>query len=70
MTAPNEVAGRLSESMANVHMLAVGLAGVLYFGRCAPPRMQTAADIVSYTDVDLLTELEAVPRLFGSLIEW
>ncbi len=61
-----QVAGQLSKTMAKVHLVAVGQPGR---GRALRTAwMQSDADIVSYTDVDLSTELEAFPRLFGALI--
>lgn len=62
-----EIAGRLRDTMSNVGVVEVEQPGR---GRALRTAWtQSDADVVSYTDVDLSTELEAFPRMFASLIE-
>ncbi len=61
------VGRRLCEEFVAVEMVVVGQPGR---GRALRTAWtESMADIVSYTDVDLSTELEAFPRLFGALID-
>ncbi len=62
-----DVAQRLRGTMPSVHTVAIGQRGR---GRALRVSWtESDADVVSYTDVDLSTELEALPRLFRAVIE-
>ena len=62
-----DVGRRICGELSQVDMVAVGQPGRGRALRTAWSR--STADIVSYTDVDLSTELEAFPRLFHALID-
>ena len=62
-----DVGRDLSQTMPRVDMVTVGQPGRGLALRTA--WTQSSADVVSYTDVDLSTELEAFPRLFTALID-